>query len=101
MRVDRFTVLFLAFLLPALAVVVLGSTPVAMSAAVPAEPCLAEAGAESPTIDAESLAVVDATTRPGRMFSDAAASHCLGSPALSRAPYPPLAAHSDRSPPPA
>jgi D-alanyl-D-alanine carboxypeptidase len=100
MRVDRFTVLFLAFLLSALVAVVLGSTPVAVtSAAVPTEPCLADAGAESPTIDADSLAVVDATTRTGRILSDAGASHSLVSPALSCAQCPPCGARSDRSPP--
>ena len=94
--------LFLALLLPAFAVVVLGATPVAvMSVAVPVEPYLAEAGAESPTIDTDSLGVVDATMGTGRIFSDAAASHSLVYPALSHAQYPPLAAHSDRAPPPA
>jgi len=99
MRVDRFKVLFLALSLSALVAMVLGSTPGAViSAAVPTEPCLAEAGAESPTIDADSLAA-DATTGAGRIFSDAGASHALVDSALSRAERPPLGAHSDRSPP--
>jgi len=100
MRVDRFTVLSFAFLLTALAAVVLWPTPVALaSSGVPAEPCLTETGGEIPTLDAHSLAAVDAATTTGRNLLAAGASRSLAHSALSRAQRPPLGAHSDRSPP--
>jgi hypothetical protein len=102
LRVDRFRVLFFAFVLTALVAVLRGPTPVAVtSSSVPAEPCLTEAVGEIPTIDVHAVVAVDATTQTGGKPWAVGASQSVAYPAPSRTHCPLLGAHADRSPPPA